>query len=163
MSGVHRMRWLAVPALALVLAACGSGEQSETGSSAAPAELTEAELIAQGDAICRDAGKTLARLAQPKSTTDYSGVERYGEKLASAAGRAAGKLEALRPPDSAKLDYDAFVKVVDDQAEDARAYVAAGKAKRAGRIRVILAEFRKTNAEASRLAREIGFESCGGV
>ncbi|MEJ7894905.1 MAG: hypothetical protein WKF94_19895 [Solirubrobacteraceae bacterium] len=153
-----------------MLAACGSGEQSETGSSAAPTpsdgapgKLTEAELIAQGDAICRDAGKTLGGLAQPESSTDYSGVERYGEELASAAGQAAGKLKILSPPDSVKFDYDAFVKVGGDQVEDARAYVAAGKAKRAGRIRAILAEFRTTNAEASRLARKVGFEVCGGV
>lgn len=89
-------------------------------------------------------------------------MERYGGELAIAAGEVNDKFKALSPPDALEPDFDASIKVGEDQLGDARAYVDAGKAKSAGEVRAILAEFRTTNAEATRLARRIGFKVCGG-
>ena len=58
-----------VMALAAVAAGCGSDDSTETDTASADVTITKAQLIAQGDAICKQGDGEIE-----------DGFERYGEK-----------------------------------------------------------------------------------
>ena len=75
-----RLTWVAVlPAAALLLAGCGGGDDDSTESTqvttAAPAALTKAELIEQGDAICAEVNAAIGTIGASSAETGSPTVE----------------------------------------------------------------------------------------
>lgn len=146
-------RFVLVLALgALALAGCGGGGGGGE-------RLSKAEFVAQADAICRTYEAQLDALGQP---TNVAELRSFAEKALPIAKDGRDKLDDLRPPEELADAYDAWLEQGDEAIEIVeRLRDAAGEGDQAeiGRIAV---DAQRTDAEANRLAGELGFEQCGG-
>ena len=122
----------AVAALVVLpLAACGGG-------------LSRAELVKQGDAICKRVNDKVA-----KQTVKLSDP-------------AIDDMEALEPPDDLEKTFDAFVASLKQQRDLTKQIGdAAGKGDTV-KIQQIANEAQKAQAKYQQLADKIGFKECGG-
>src|SRR3954469_11299697 len=81
--------------IAVGLGACGGGGGSSTTSVAA--ELTKSQLIAQGDAICKDARDRFAELqASPPTTREETAT--FTQRLLDITESEVSRLRALNAP-----------------------------------------------------------------
>lgn len=156
-----RARCLALPLVALTLAACGSDDDGSEdppnrGSSAASGQLSKAELIARADEICAD---TAERIRARPTPTSLAGIEQFSEENANATDEGVDKLEALTPPDSVKAEYEAFIERAEIVAEQARDVAEAARANDISKV-IAATENVASDAESQRLARKIGFKGC---
>ena len=94
---------LAIAALGIGLAACGSDSSKSDGP-----KLAKAELISQANAIC-DAAQTSAKsVTAPESFADPAAAAEYFDQVAPIGQVQAKALQALTPADDVKADYEAF-------------------------------------------------------
>lgn len=161
----HAKRWLVLAVAALVLVACGSGDSSDNRSSSSKSssgssgKLSEAQLTAKVEKVCRDAEQENKRLPRLRKN-DFAGFEAKYRALGRAAKEATGKLRDLTPPDALASQYAAFVEVADDQAELAGELADTAKARDANRLRALVPEAREVGAEIQRLAPRLRFKDC---
>ncbi len=156
MGSSRRTSWLSVPSKAAVLTAavvaasgCGDGSQ----------RLSREELIARGDALCREAEHSFARIQAQPPRSAKEAADQTGELIDVSKDEVDG-LRRLDPPDDLKPALERYIAarraVIDvfergrDAADnqDARAYRAAQKQVKSG------------EAARYRLARAVGFADC---
>jgi len=137
----------AVAALLVVpLAACGGG-------------LSQAELVKQGDAICKRVNDKVAKQQEPTNAADLAALAKQTVKLSDPA---IDDMEALEPPDELEKEFDAFVASLKQQRDLTKQIGdAAGKGDTV-KIQQIANEAQKAQAEYQKLADKIGFKECGG-
>lgn len=137
---------------ALALAGCGGGD--DDGGE----RLSKAEFVAQADAICRRYEARLDTLGQPTNTTE---LRSFADKALPIAKDGREELGELTPPEELEETYDAWLEQGDEAIEIVeRLRDAAGENDQA-EIQRIAADAQRTDAEANRLAGELGFEQCG--
>lgn len=159
---------LALAALALLVAGCGSsggasssssGESSSAGGEGS-SSLTKAELIKQGDAICKKGNEDVEGEANEfakengidvnkPSTSDQEDV--ISEVIGPAIMRQAEKIGELGAPSGEEEEVEAVVAAVEagaEEAEQAPGSILNGKG--GGPF-----------AEANKLASAYGFKVCG--
>ena len=122
--------------------------------------LSRGEFVAQADAICRFYEARLEALRQP---TNEAELRTFADKALPIAKEGRKDLGELRPPEELEATYDAWLEEGDEAieiVERLRDAAAEGDQAEIGRI---AADARRTDAEANRLADELGFEQCGGT
>lgn len=144
---------LAIGVFVLALAACSGGDGGDE-------RLSKAEFVAEADAICRSYEARLEQLGQP---TNQAELRTFADQALPIAKEGRADLGELRPPDELEETYDAWL----EQGDEAIAIVerlrdAAGEADQAEIARIAV-DAQRTDAEANRLAGELGFEECGGT
>ena len=98
--------------LVLSVAGCGGGES----------QLTKAEFIRQGDAICRQAAAEQAELAsQHKGEVVSGNFEAVTAVFVPPMERELRKLEALKPPEADEGEVRAILKGIRSGVQDAKA------------------------------------------
>lgn len=143
---------LAAAALALALVAAGCGGDDDEGESSGPA-LSKEEYIAQGDEICAQGDTELAAAAEEEfgSATEEPPREDQeafiSDVVAPNFEQQLEDLQALNPPEEDQEQIDALLAALED-------LIAAAKEDPGT---VIDGEV----TEASELAQEYGFQSCG--
>ena len=140
----------ALGAGALVIAGCGGGGNGD--------RLSRAEFVSQADAICRRYEARLEALGQPMNVTE---LRSFADKALPIAKDGRRELEDLEPPEELEDTYDAWLEQGDEAieiVERLRDAAADGDRAEIGRI---AADAQRTDAEANRLAGELGFEECG--
>jgi len=155
---MNRPRSIALPLVALLLAALTLGACGSSDDSSDNGELSKAQLIAQADTICRAAGNKIKALATPKSLSD---VRAYTKDAAAATADGVGKLEGLSPPAAIKSDYEAFLAIVRNVTKQAAKAADATSPQDAAKLQATLKDVIKQGAESRRLAQKIGFKACG--
>jgi hypothetical protein len=170
----------AVAIAALGLAVTGCGESSKTGSSStastgstpasaasqtstgAPASatpLTQAELIAKGDAICAAANKKV----------DTVTVEAKGQILkafprAAVYERAeASELTKLTPPESMAHDWEQIVGGFNRYVVYANAAVHDSETKNVKALTALFVPAEKVHEQINAIAKRDGFKYCSGI
>jgi hypothetical protein len=130
----------------LPLAACGGG-------------LSKAQLVKQGDAICKRVNAKVAKQKEPTTAADLAALARQTVKLSDPA---IGDMEALEPPDELKQTFDAFVASLKQQRDLTKQIGdAAGKGDTV-KIEQIANRAQKAQTDYKKLADKIGFKECGG-
>lgn len=153
-------RWVALALVALTLVACGSsgdaGDDSSNPSSSASDQLSKEELITRADKICVDTAEQIRSQSTPTSLAD---VRQTFAETARKTGAGVDKLKELKPPDSIKADYEAFLERADRAARQAD---DAADAAKTGDISEVLAAMGnlERDSESRRLARKIGLKEC---
>ena len=128
-------------------AGCGGGER-----------LSKAEFVAQADAICRRYEARLDALGQPMNVTE---LRSFADKALPIAKDGREDLGKLSPPAELEDSYDAWLDQGDEAIEIVERLRDAAADGDNAAIEKIAADARRTDAEANRLARELGFEQCG--
>jgi hypothetical protein len=134
----------------LALAGCGGGGGADT--------LSKSELIARGDAICRDVKAQSEKLAKPKTMKD---VERLGARAAAITERGTARMRELNPPPAAKADFDRLVALAGQEAGDVRAMAPAARANDLPKVRQAIARAQAVDRRFNQTAHRIGFKECG--
>ena len=133
--------------LVLPLTACGGG-------------LSQAELVNQGDAICKRVNDKVAKQQEPTNAADLAALAKQTVKLSDPA---IDDMEALEPPDELEKEFDAFVASLKKQRDLTKQIGdAAGKGDTV-KIQQIATEAQKAQAEYRKLSDKIGFKECGGA
>lgn len=134
-------------------AGCGGGEDDGGGEEA----LTKVEFIAQGDAICEKAENQAETEAEAfaeengfdlEKATDEELEEAIAEVLVPALERQSEEIDALGPPEGDEEEVEAIVVALEDgtaAVEDDPSSVLEGSPLK----------------EASQLAKDYGFKTCG--
>ncbi len=127
-----------------------------------PDTLTNAQLIAKGDAICTDSQDTYLTYRERFPSGEGEPDVIYSRLLVGISSKAINRFNTLRPPPSLEKPFDKYVKAQEQvgkwdrdalraaEAEDTAAYLAAR-------------EDRDSTAEERRqLAEDVGFRECSG-
>jgi hypothetical protein len=97
--------------IAAGVGACGGGDGSNSTTSTA-SELTKSQLVAQGDAICKDAHDRFAELQGSPPTTPEESAS-FTQKLIDITESEVTQLRGLNPPASVKPALDSYLKSLD--------------------------------------------------
>jgi hypothetical protein len=137
--------------IAAGVGACGGGDGSSSTTSTA-AELTKSQLVAQGDAICKDAHDRFVELQGSPPTTPEESAS-FTQKLIDITESEVTQLRALNPPASVKPALGKNVDVLRQglkaaQQSDATAYAQAQAKAVKGQVKRL------------QYAQAVGFKEC---
>jgi hypothetical protein len=139
------------------VAACGSGSGSSTTSTAA--ELTKSQLIAQGDAICKDARERFAELqGSPPSTPAESAT--FTQHLIDITESEVSQLRALNPPADVKPSLDRYLKSLEENVDVLKQGLKAAQQSDATAYANAQAKAVKGQVKRLQYAQAVGFKEC---
>jgi hypothetical protein len=138
--------------VASVLAGCGGGDDGG-------GRLSQAELVSQADAICKDYEGKLNALTPPVSAEE---VVEFADKSVPIAQEGTAALGELRPPEALQETYDAWLAQGEKAIDIVKRLRAAAQEGDQPELQRIAAEAQSTDAESNRLADELGLKECGG-
>jgi protein kinase-like protein len=163
---------LAIAAVLAVILASGGGGDETTGAGIgtevtakeARAEgqqrLTEAQLIAKGDAICADSRESYKRVFDPvlEEVPDVA----YSKQLVANSTEAVREFNALRPPRSLERAYEKYVGSREQVNQWDRDALRAAEAGDEAAYREAREDRNDTEDDRKVLAEEVGFRECSG-
>ncbi len=151
---VRRPAALSVLAAAvLLLAACG-------GSS----RLTKAELIKQGDVICKDARAKADPIGTNLGAPSQDNLSQWADALDQAFPiyqDMTGKLKALSPPEADQATWDQITGGLDKVVAGVKAAKDAAAAGDLAAFNTALQQVATASQGASQVATTYGFQECG--
>lgn len=139
-------------AAALFLAACGGGGGGSAQS------LTAEEFRQQADAICKQYEDKLSELGSPSSLDDLGD---FIDKAVPIIEEGNDKLSELEPPDDLSGDWGRAMELQDKNLQVARDLQKAIHDNDTASVQDLVSQLDATDAESTRLARNIGLEDCG--
>jgi hypothetical protein len=149
---------VAIGALTAVgVGACGGGGGSSTTSTAA--ELTKSQLIAQGDAICKDAHDRFAELqGSPPTTPEESAT--LTQKLIDITQSEVSQLRALNASADVKPALDRYLQAMDKNIDVLKQGLKA--AQQSDATAYAQAQAKAAQGQVKRLsyAQAVGFKEC---
>jgi hypothetical protein len=137
-------------AVAVAAAGCGGSDGGE--------RLSKAEFVSQADAICRTYEARLDALGQPANVAE---LRSFADKALPIARDGREELGELNPPEELDHTYDAWLDQGDEAIEIVERLRDAAEDGDQAEIQKIAQDAERTDAEANRLAGELGFEQCG--
>ncbi|HKH14778.1 MAG TPA: hypothetical protein VKA47_09000 [Solirubrobacterales bacterium] len=154
-----RITWVALATLLIaLLAGCGGGGTSSTTSTGGE-ELSKSELIAKGDAICKDAHDRFAELqGSPPTTPEESAT--FTQGLIDITESEISQLRALNAPASVKPALDNYLKALDKNVAVLKQGLAAAQNSDATAYAKAQAKAVKDQVERLQLAQAVGFKEC---
>lgn len=145
---------------ALGLAAC-NGEDSAPAdngdSSSGP--LGKNEFIARADEICEETEHRIQALDPPSTTND---LDDYAQAIGEISDEGIGELRSLKPPPDDAEIIRRLIDNIEKSVELLPDYARAAQSQDATRFRQIEAQLQEIADQSVSLAREYGFEQCGG-
>jgi hypothetical protein len=158
-TGRRLFRVTAIAALiAAGLGACGGGGGSSTTAETSAA-LTKSQLIAQGDAICKDARNRFAQLqGSPPTTPEETAT--FTQELIDITESEVSQLRALSPPPDVKPALDRYLQAMDENVDILKQGLRA--AQRSDATAYAQAQAKAVQGQVKRLqyAQAVGFEEC---
>jgi hypothetical protein len=142
-----------VAACGVALAVPGCGGGGDGGE-----RLSKSEFIRRADAVC---GKYEARLDALGQPTNVSELRSFADKALPIAKDGREELGKLRPPAELEDTYDAWLAQGDEAIDIVERLREAAADGDEAEIQEIAQDAQRADAEANRLAGEIGFEQCG--
>jgi hypothetical protein len=157
-AGMRMMAVASAACLLAFLAGCGGGGSDSTGTAAGEA-LTKSELIAEGDAICKDAHDRFAQLqGSPPTTPEETAT--FTQQLLDITETEVSQLRALNAPASVKPALDDYLKALDRNVAVLKEGLAAAQQSDATAYAKAQAKAVKDQVERLQLAQAVGFKEC---
>jgi hypothetical protein len=148
------MRFLLVPPLIAILALNGSG-----CGGGGKEQVTAAELIQQGDQICRQEQSGFSQI-QAHPPANASDATDQTKALVKAAESADSKLSDLQPPDELKAQLDSYLSARDRAVDQLKKGQDAAENQDSATYGAAQAAVVQSAPERRRLARAVGFKVC---
>jgi predicted transcriptional regulator len=153
-----RVAAFAAAVSAVVLAGCGGGGSS-TSTAASGEALSKQELIAKGDAICRQAREQFQQLQQNPPTTAEDAAA-LTQKLIDITESELSQLRQLTPPASAESSMDDYLKAMEKNVGVLKQGLKAAQQGDATGYAEAQAKTVSQQVERLQLARSVGFNEC---
>jgi hypothetical protein len=144
--------------LVALLAGCGGGDSSTTSSTGSE-ELTKSELIAQGDAICKDAHDRFAALQGNLPTTPEE-TATYTQRLIDITEDEVSRLRAMDAPASVKPTLESYLDALDKNIVVLKQGLEAAQNSDATAYAKAQAKAVEDQVERLQLAQAVGFKEC---
>jgi len=125
-----------------------------------PQTLTKVELVAKGDAICRESRNKFLRYRDPEAEVVPDVA--YSRVLVGISSNAVDQFEALDPPKGLASAFDAYVASQREVMQWDRDALAAAESEDAAAYSEARETRNATEAERKQLAEEVGFHVCSG-
>lgn len=154
--------WWAVSAAivaGVLLAGCGGGGGDTTAATTSAEQLTKQELIAQGDAICKEAGDRFSQLRTSPPTTPEE-TATFTQRLIDIKETEVSQLRALNAPASVKPALDDYLKALEKNIAVLKQGLAAAQRSDAAAYAKAQAKAVKGQVERLQLAQAVGFNEC---
>lgn len=143
----------------LVLAGCGGGGASSSSTTTSSEPLTKQELIAKGDAACRDARTQFQQLQQNPPTTAGEAAT-LTQKLIDISENELTQLRDLTPPASVQSSLDAYLKALEKNIAILKQGLKAAQQNDAAGYANAQARTVSEQVKRLELARAVGFKEC---
>jgi hypothetical protein len=156
---IHGAAIAAIAAAAVLVAGCGGGGGTSTTSTTSGEQLTKQELIAKGDAICRQGREQFQQLQQSPPTT-AEGAATLTQKLIDITESELAQLRDLNPPASVQSSLDDYLKALEKNVAILRQGLKAAQNNDATGYAKAQAKTVSQQVERLQLARAVGFEEC---
>jgi protein-tyrosine-phosphatase len=157
----HHLAGLAIALVAaFALSACsedGSATPEDEGGQSGP--LTKEEYITRADEICEETEHRIQALEPPSTTND---LDDYADAIGEISDEGIGELRALRPPPEDAETIRRLIGNIERSVELLPEYARAAQSQDAARFRQVEAQLQEIADESVLLAREYGFQQCGG-
>jgi hypothetical protein len=140
----------ALCALVAIAAAAGCGGKQQ---------VSAAELVQRGDAICRDEQSTFDEV-QAQAPANASDAADQTDELVSAAEDANDKLRDLEPPEGLRTPYDAYLDARDRATDQIKKGQDAAKNQDSTAYGVAQSAVAQTAPQRRKLAGALGFKVC---
>jgi hypothetical protein len=144
--------------IAAGVGACGGGDGSNSTTSTA-SELTKSQLVAQGDAICKDAHDRFAELQGSPPTTPEESAS-FTQKLIDITESEVTQLRVLNPPASVKPALDTYLKSLDKNVDVLKQGLKAAQQSDATAYARAQAKAVKGQVKRLQYAQAVGFKEC---
>ena len=140
-------------AVATAVASGGCGGDDEDDA------LSKDQLIARGDALCRQSRQTMPR---PPRGNDLASLGRYAGEVVRLSESMLARFRALKPPKAERENFDRFLTAAQRRLQNVTAIRDAAGRGDAQAVRAGLAKEQSQDAPAYRqVAKQIGFRVCG--
>jgi hypothetical protein len=144
--------------IATGISACGGGGGSSSTTSTA-AELTKSQLVAQGDAICKDARDRFAELqGSPPTTPEETAT--FTQKLIDITESEVSRLRALNAPANVKPALDNYLKSLDKNIDVLKQGLKAAQQSDATAYAQAQAKVAQDQVKRLQYAQAVGFKEC---
>jgi len=154
------MRWVTLAVVVPVLVAgCGGGGESSTSTTTGGEPLTKDALIAQGDAICRQALEKFQQLQQNPPTTAEDAAT-LTQQLIDITETELSQLRDLNPPATLQSSLDDYLNALDKNIAVLKQGLKAAQQNDAPGYAKAQAKTVSQQVERLQLARAVGFEEC---
>jgi hypothetical protein len=146
-------------ALLTLLAGCGGGSSASSTTTGAGEELTKAELIARGDAVCKEAHDRFAELqGSPPTTPEETAT--FTQQLIDITETEVSQLRSLDAPPSVKPALESYLKALDKNVVVLKQGLEAAQNSDATAYAKAQAKAVKDQVERLQLAQAVGFKEC---
>jgi hypothetical protein len=135
----------------LGLAGCGGSD----GESSAP--LTQAELVAKADAVCKQSKADIDAIQDP---TDIAGLATAIDAQLKIIEDAMNELKELNPPENLASDYEAWLAALDAKLEVTKEARDAAETGVTAEVEKAIEKLDIDTSEEEKLAKKIGFKEC---
>jgi hypothetical protein len=160
MLAATRITCIAAAAISIaLLAGCGGGGSTSTGTAEGGEELTKAEVIAEGDAICKDAHDRFADLRQNPPTT-AEGAATLTQQLVEINETELSQLRELDAPASIRSDLARYLDALEKNVATLKEGLAAAQQNDATAYAKAQAKAGEDQVERLQLAHAVGFKEC---
>jgi protein-tyrosine-phosphatase len=150
----------AIVVLALALAGCDGDEPRPSGNGdETSGPLTKEEFIARADEICQETENRIQALEPPTTTND---LDDYAAAIGEISDDGIGELRALKPPPEDAQVIRQLIANIEKSVELLPEYAQAAQSQDATRFRQVEAQLQEIADQSVLLARDYGFEHCGG-
>jgi hypothetical protein len=144
--------------IAAGLAACGSGGSS-TATTSTEAALTKSQLIAQGDAICKDAHDRFAALqGSPPTTPEETAT--FTQQLIDITESEVSQLRDLNAPAAVRPALDRYLSAMDKNVDVLKEGLTAAQQSDATAYSNAQAKAVKGQVKRLQYAQAVGFKEC---
>jgi hypothetical protein len=160
MQAAMRLRIICAASAAalVVVAGCGGGDSSST-TTASDEELTKAELVDQGDAICKNALGEFAQLQQNPPTT-AEGAATLTQKVVDVTETELDQLRDLNAPASVQSDLGRYLKALEKNVATLKQGLKAAQQNDATGYARAQAKTVEDQVARLKLAQAVGFQEC---
>jgi hypothetical protein len=136
--------------LSVLAVGCGGDDGGE--------RLSKTEFVSRADTICTKYEAKLDALGQPMNAKE---LRSFADKALPIAKDGREELGELTPPEALEATYDAWLEQGDEAIEIVERLRDAAEDGDQAEIQKIAQDAERADAEANRLASELGFEQCG--
>jgi hypothetical protein len=140
---------------ALGLAACGGDDKG--GGDA----LSKADIAKKANEICKKYDKEADGIKAPTNISNASEAAPYFRSIHGVGAKRQDDLEALKPDDDVKADYEAFVAQQKKLVDLVDQIASAAEDKDAAKGAQLLQQAQTADKPAEEAAKKIGANSCG--
>jgi hypothetical protein len=145
--------------VAFGFAACGGGGGASSTSTSTDAALSKSELIAKGDAICKDAHDRFAELqGSPPTTAEETAT--FTQRLIDITESEVSQLRALNPPSSVKPSLDQYLSAMDKNVAVLKQGLNAAQQSDATAYAQAQAKAVQDQVKRLQFAQAVGFKEC---